>query len=325
MTAVIDLTGKEFGYLSVKQRGENNKSKQACWVCICKCGNTLTVEGDRLRSGKTKSCGCFRIETIQTRGENLAGKKFGRLTVIEKAKEKNKSGVYPWICKCECGNIKNIRSSNLKEGTTQSCGCLNDEKRRERKSNFEDLTGKVFGKLTVKNEAPRNGKKYIQWICKCECGEETVVSGSQLRDGRTKSCGCLRNVQHRLGENREEAILRKLYAGVIHRRKHRGDLINDITYDEFKSIIFKPCVYCGTENSNYSKDVTDGRLITDTIIRFNGIDRLNSKIGYTIGNCVPCCKNCNIAKGEMSPEDFLLWIKRTYEHYIGGVKKSGEV
>lgn len=250
----------------------------------------------------------------QKRADDLSGKVFGRLTVLRKSEELHPRGYYPWVCKCECGNVKTISSSGLRDGTTKSCGCLNNEKRRERKGNFKDLTGIVFGKLTILYEVPRNGKKDVQWAALCECGKKTVVGGGQLREGKTKSCGCLRHEPYNLGENREDAILKKVYSGVIRRRKHRN-LTNDLTYHEFISLIHKPCVYCGTTESNYSRDITDRHLITDTIVRFNGIDRIDSSIGYTKENCVPCCKNCNNAKGEMTTKEFLSWVKKTYEHY----------
>ena len=54
-----------------------------------------------------------------------------------------------------------------------------------------DISGKRFGKLVV-TEAKEHRNKQIAWLCKCDCGNEVVVRGSQLRRGRTKSCGCLR-------------------------------------------------------------------------------------------------------------------------------------
>ena len=54
-----------------------------------------------------------------------------------------------------------------------------------------DLTGQRFGRLIVIREAGRkNGK--VAWLCRCECGNEIVVSGDHLRDEHTQSCGCLR-------------------------------------------------------------------------------------------------------------------------------------
>lgn len=59
--------------------------------------------------------------------------------------------------------------------------------------NFIDLTNKVFGELTViKREEDRiqpSGQHCRMWLCKCKCGNECIVSGQNLRNGHTKSCG----------------------------------------------------------------------------------------------------------------------------------------
>lgn len=55
-----DLTGKRFGNLIVLKRNRNIKSKHIHWECKCDCGNTTTVSATHLRSGHTKSCGCYR-------------------------------------------------------------------------------------------------------------------------------------------------------------------------------------------------------------------------------------------------------------------------
>lgn len=63
------------------------------------------------------------------------------------------------------------------------------EQRHSRKK--LDLTGQVFGKLTVLAPAHNVGS-YTAWLCRCECGRQAVVATRRLRDGRTKSCGCLK-------------------------------------------------------------------------------------------------------------------------------------
>lgn len=55
---------------------------------------------------------------------NLVGRKFSKLTVIEKSAEKTKSGNVKWLCKCDCGNETTVVGSKLKNGHTKSCGCL---------------------------------------------------------------------------------------------------------------------------------------------------------------------------------------------------------
>lgn len=54
-----------------------------------------------------------------------------------------------------------------------------------------DLTGQRFGRLTVLERAGKDKFGSIGWLCRCDCGEETVVFGKNLRSGHTQSCGCL--------------------------------------------------------------------------------------------------------------------------------------
>ena len=61
-----------------------------------------------------------------------------------------------------------------------------------------DLTGQAFGLLTVLERAPNTAQsRQAHWLCVCACGKETVVNGSSLRRGRTRSCGCGR-IRHGL-------------------------------------------------------------------------------------------------------------------------------
>lgn len=56
---------------------------------------------------------------------------------------------------------------------------------------FEDLTGKRFGRLTVIKRAPNSpASPSTRWHCVCDCGNETISYGTQLKNGSTKSCGC---------------------------------------------------------------------------------------------------------------------------------------
>lgn len=56
---------------------------------------------------------------------------------------------------------------------------------------FIDLTGRRFGRLLVLEKAGRNDSLQILWRCRCDCGKETITRGLTLRNGETKSCGCL--------------------------------------------------------------------------------------------------------------------------------------
>lgn len=64
MVRTIDLTGKNYGYLTVVSKTSDNISGRSLWNCICKCGNTLVVKSNSLRTGNTKSCGCYHKERV---------------------------------------------------------------------------------------------------------------------------------------------------------------------------------------------------------------------------------------------------------------------
>ncbi|WP_110933276.1 hypothetical protein [Paenibacillus bouchesdurhonensis] len=53
----------------------------------------------------------------------LAGQRFGKLTVIRRAEKNSKSGNAMWICECDCGNRSTVIGSHLRSGKTSSCGC----------------------------------------------------------------------------------------------------------------------------------------------------------------------------------------------------------
>jgi HNH endonuclease len=127
---------------------------------------------------------------------DLTGKTFERLTVIRKT-GKNKYGQLLWLCKCECGNEKEIIGYLLTSNNVKSCGCYIREKIKN------NLKGMKFGRLRVLNETEKRKKDgSIVWLCKCDCGNEVEISRGNLING-TKSCGCLQKemMRNRKGEN----------------------------------------------------------------------------------------------------------------------------
>lgn len=66
----------------------------------------------------------FTKGNTPTNHKDLRGKQFGRLTVVGKARNRNKNGDILWNCLCECGNKIRVRTASLNNGNTKSCGCL---------------------------------------------------------------------------------------------------------------------------------------------------------------------------------------------------------
>ena len=191
----IDLVGKKFGRLTVISKSERrNKKGQVIWKCLCDCGNYVEKTTSALTNNKTtlKSCGCATKERIrEVCFKDLTGQRFGRLVVLRLAEPheiKDKARGSHWFCQCDCGNTTITTVQNLHGNHTQSCGCLH----RERLMEYEDLTGKKFGKLTViKMSEKRNKANLRLWECLCDCGHTTYATSAILNSGHKVSCGCI--------------------------------------------------------------------------------------------------------------------------------------
>lgn len=188
MSKFIDLTGQKFGKLVVLSRSET-KNKRTMWLCKCDCGNECVVRADSLKHNNTISCGCAQRENASVANfKNEVGKKYGFLTVIKPLSEKSNSGETMWECQCDCGNTTVVQGSSLRNGHTKSCGC--HQKNVISSMTLKNEIGNRYGKLTVVGyEGIKNGKAL--WKCKCDCGNDALVSGINLRYGDTLSCGCL--------------------------------------------------------------------------------------------------------------------------------------
>ena len=124
---------------------------------------------------------------------DLVGNRYGALVVLSRAPkpEGSKSTSAFWLCQCDCGNTKVVSGNVLKQGKARSCGCLTSKLLTE--SHSEDLTSRRFGNLVVISRAARPNdlvSSGAYWLCKCDCGNEKIVMGKSLRQGKTKSCGC---------------------------------------------------------------------------------------------------------------------------------------
>ena len=125
---------------------------------------------------------------------DLAGKTFGKLTAIY-IDHQTKSEKY-WYCECSCGSNRIVAGRKLRDGKITHCGC-----ERKRPSNFVDLTGMTFGRLTVLEEYDGNDRDRVHWVCQCNCVNNTklIVPTSNLTSGHTTKCQkcCARETSER--------------------------------------------------------------------------------------------------------------------------------
>lgn len=210
------------------------------------------------------------------RVRSLIGLKFGKLTVIENLGKHGK--FYLWKCLCDCGGFKDVPGTYLIQGETKTCGCR-----------FSiDLTDQRFGKLFVVRPIKKKGFRGRIWLCLCDCGKECEIYGGHLRARDRTSCGCGHEV------NIEKTGCKILFSTT----KRKCRILNrdfSLSLEEFSKLIKQNCSYCGNPPAQEIKRMKSKK----TQIIYNGIDRVNSSLGYTIKNCVTCCKKCNRSKSDM--------------------------
>jgi hypothetical protein len=114
-----NLEGQRFGRLTVIASAPPESQR-----CVCDCGNEVNVLTYNLTSGNTQSCGCLQKDrTSEASFISLVGQIFGKLTVIERV-ENNRFNHICYKCKCECGGEAIVDAANLRNGNTNSCGCI---------------------------------------------------------------------------------------------------------------------------------------------------------------------------------------------------------
>lgn len=114
-----NLLGQHFNRLTPIEWEGNGK-----WKCECECGNIVSVITGNLLNGNTQSCGCLQKErTGEASFKSLIGVKFGKLLVIERVSNGRLNQVR-YKCKCDCGGEAIVDAGNLRQGITNSCGCI---------------------------------------------------------------------------------------------------------------------------------------------------------------------------------------------------------
>ena len=164
-----------------------------------------------------------------------------------------------------------------------------------------------FGELIVIKEiAPtitinKESKKVYtrrEYLCKCDCGTEIKAVSSRLTSGKKTACNKCAWKKRPIEANRRsdvEAFFLIVSKGAVSSRKERLKWF--LNLEEFTPIVNLNCVYCGNKPSK--------RWLSRTrYANFNGIDRVDSSKHYTIDNCVPCCRQCNIMKWNFTEMEF---------------------
>ena len=237
--------------------------------------------------------------------KDITGDKYNYLTAIRFV-EFNIYNQSRWLYRCDCGKEKILISNEVRLGKVKSCGHL---LRENGKKKIKNLKGSRFGYLFVESlsdyRSNKGGSAY--WNCICDCGNRCIIKSNSLVRGHSASCGCKRDLCK--FKKKDGAPLRMLYHGYMRGAKARN-LKFDLTIEQFNIITQKKCIYCGELPNQVAPSWSEEIYI------YNGIDRINSDIGYDFDNIVPCCSKCNYAKQSLSVDEFKRWVIKVYTKLI---------
>lgn len=206
----------------------------------------------------------WRVKKKGNKDLDLTGRRFGRLIAIEKVKFPNKRGFY-WKCICECGSTTIVKRSSLIDNKTKSCGCLNIERRYERKLPLKEASrNAVISRY--KYQAKNRGYKFLLSLEECE----------QLFKGVCFYCGTepSNRMNHYINENRSFVNLPKNITKDIRKWAEEADYIYSgiDRVDNNKDYIISNCVSCCKicNRAKLNRTFHEFESWLDRLVTFNG-------------------------------------------------------
>jgi hypothetical protein len=154
----------------------------------------------------------------------------------------------------------------------------------------------------------------------CECGKTKDVQLNNVTGGHSVCCGynpC--KIPFNKNKRNPETTYNSIYYAYKKGAIDRGHVF-DLTKDEFKSFLDKRCYYCNDDPSSLYqiKNSKTGEVRAGIPLIYNGIDRIDNLLGYTMDNSITCCETCNRMKRAHEYNFFLNHVKKIYENKFGG-------
>lgn len=154
-----DLTGRQFGELTVIRKVENTKHNSTQWLCKCSCGTDYVVQGSLLMTGKRTRCPS-KVHEKNYAYVDITGQRFGRLVALYPSRRYDKSGSVVWHCQCDCGNEVDVPYNSLIYANQKSCGCQKKEHDQKLKTFLTHVAGTSVDMLKSKKVPTDNTTGY---------------------------------------------------------------------------------------------------------------------------------------------------------------------
>lgn len=175
--------------------------------------------------------------------------------------------------------------------------------------NIEELSGRVFGRLTVLSDTGRRKSRRPVWLCRCECGNTAEVLSKYLLVGSTRSCGCL--TKERSHNNKTVGVVTGSYFYHVKSNAVRRGVPFEITPEDASEKWYAQdgrCFFTGEE-----------LVIVQNFRDHRGrqtasLDRIDNACGYTPDNIQWVHKVVNMMRNKLESDEFVGWCRRVVRH-----------
>lgn len=253
----------------------------------------MSISNDTTSNAEKPPTYCLNSIPIGTPGrklDDLTGRQFGKWIVLAHHEIRSDHSHF-WMCRCECGTERSVRGSQLKIGRTKSCrACTKSGRPRI------DYVGRKFGKWTVIRFSRDGNYRARYWLCRCECGFEQDITCSRLNSSEIGGCRkCRAKTQRRKAYKRiwntikKNAMVRDLEFSIDPDYAF-GLLANQGNHCKISGMP----IWIADANKDRARDQTTASL-----------DRIDSSLGYIVGNVQWLHKDVNKMKWDLSQDRFL--------------------
>jgi hypothetical protein len=236
---------------------------------------------------------------------DLVGQRFGALVVVDSKQIVGRHKHLEHLCQCDCGNTKIFSTSNLKCRVARSCGCLSTK--------FVDLTGMKFGEYTVLSvvrdkRSNFNGKVIVEWLCECSCGHRAVHNTVAIKS----IYGCFNCSEKCKAKFHGLEEISKTFWSSVQAGAASRALPFEITIEYGWDLFLKQnrkCALSGVDLT-FMRTKRHGKSVFQTA----SLDRIDSSLGYLIGNVQWVHKRINTMKKWLDDNEFMDWCHKISDH-----------
>ena len=303
-----DWTSQRFERLIPIRPTEKRAGKSIIWLCRCDCGTEKEISAAEFVRGKTKSCGCLLREQKPKR---YNPDRFSSLiedaymdNIVRRSKKK-------------CFDEPNISLSDWRILCQRKCSYCGEPPSNKKKDQISGFVA-MYNGLDRLNPMIGYSKDNISPCCRMCNRIKFTLSLEAFLSKIEVICSCEKSINRKFNPNDVEnymkrfgTCLKTLYRTKILKRSLEAGLSTDsiLSLEEYSYLTSNNCFYCRAKPSQTRKFFGD-------ILTFNGIDRLDSNLGYEYDNCVPCCVDCNNSKMDLSYDSFIEKIGKCF-NYLG--------